>query len=44
MLDGNDRAARFYGAAGWLADGTTKRDEIGGHPVTELRYHRLVRV
>jgi ribosomal protein S18 acetylase RimI-like enzyme len=38
VLDTNHRARRFYQAAGWRWDGTTKSDVIGGQNVTELRY------
>jgi ribosomal protein S18 acetylase RimI-like enzyme len=38
VLDTNHRARRFYQAAGWRWDGTTKSDVIGGQDVTELRY------
>jgi hypothetical protein len=40
VLDGNDRARRFYEAAGWTAGGTTKTDVIGQTPVREIRYRR----
>jgi ribosomal protein S18 acetylase RimI-like enzyme len=40
VLDGNARARRFYEAAGWRADGTAKRQDMGGTLVTELRYRR----
>jgi GNAT superfamily N-acetyltransferase len=40
VLDTNTRARRFYGASGWKLDGTTKRDEIGGMEVIEVRYRR----
>jgi GNAT superfamily N-acetyltransferase len=40
VLDTNDRARRFYAAAGFQPDGTEKADEIGGVQVRELRYRR----
>lgn len=43
VLDTNDRARRFYDAAGWHWDGGTKPHVIGGQSVIELRYRvRLV--
>ena len=38
VLDGNARAARFYRAAGWEPDGSTKQETIAGQPVPEVRY------
>lgn len=40
VLDGNDRARRFYGRDGWQPDGATRTGEYGGQPVTEVRYQR----
>jgi GNAT superfamily N-acetyltransferase len=40
VLDANTRARRFYAAAGFTADGTAKTEDIGGSPVTEVRYRR----
>jgi RimJ/RimL family protein N-acetyltransferase len=42
VLDGNTRARRFYEAAGWHADGTAKREDVGGVAVTEVRYRRAL--
>lgn len=42
VLEENLRARAFYEAVGWTADGTTKRDVVGGVPVTELRYRRVL--
>lgn len=42
VLDTNDPARRFYEATGWLADGTTRRVELGGLPLDEVRYRRQV--
>ncbi len=39
VLDTNERARRFYDAAGWRLDGAEKTEEIG-QPVTEVRYRR----
>ncbi len=38
VLDGNDRARRFYAAGGWTFDGTSRVEEWGGVPVKQLRY------
>lgn len=40
VLDGNERADRFYERRGWLADGATKIDE---RPDLTLREHRRVK-
>ena len=42
VLDTNDRARRFYDAAGWRPDGTAKQDTIGGARITEIRYRRAL--
>jgi ribosomal protein S18 acetylase RimI-like enzyme len=39
VLEGNERAIRFYEAAGWEQDGS-KVDEFAGANVTELRYRK----
>ena len=39
VLEGNERAERFYRAAGWKQDGQ-KVDEFHGATVTELRYRK----
>ena len=39
MLEGNERAERFYRAAGWELDGR-KVDEFQGAAVSELRYRK----
>ena len=39
VLAGNDRATRFYHAAGWEHDGE-KTDDFQGATVTELRYRK----
>ena len=38
VLADNERARAFYEAAGWHADGGTKRDTFGGRDVEEVRY------
>jgi ribosomal protein S18 acetylase RimI-like enzyme len=38
VLDTNERARRFYEAAGMAADGGTKRASFGGVELTEVRY------
>jgi ribosomal protein S18 acetylase RimI-like enzyme len=40
VLDSNARARRFYEAGGWVADGTQRRDEDRGFPVTQIRYQK----
>lgn len=42
VLDGNHRARRFYETNGFRPDGTTKRDESRGFPLTEVRYRRAL--
>ncbi|WP_031467457.1 GNAT family N-acetyltransferase [Sciscionella sediminilitoris] len=43
MLDGNERARRFYEAHGWRADGARKQESIrGSPPLEEIRLHRLL--
>jgi GNAT superfamily N-acetyltransferase len=39
VLAANERARRFYEAAGWRTDGGEKTEEIG-EPVSEVRYRR----
>lgn len=38
VLDTNTRGRAFYEKAGMQLDGSSKRDEIRGFPVTEFRY------
>ncbi len=40
VAEANARARRFYEREGWLPDGATKTDTIGGAPIVELRYRR----
>lgn len=40
VLDGNERAERFYRAAGWVRDGE-KEDMFQGAEVVELRYRKI---
>ena len=40
VLEANERARRFYEAAGWHADGATEKDATGGVPLAKLRYRR----
>jgi len=40
VLDTNDRARRFYAAAGWQPDGVSRVDTDFGIPLQEVRYHR----
>jgi ribosomal protein S18 acetylase RimI-like enzyme len=43
VLDGNDRACRFYERTGWRHDGTVRESSIGGIATRQLRYVRPVR-
>ncbi len=38
VLEANERARRFYEAAGWRTDGATKDDERAGGVLREVRY------
>ncbi|MDL5206064.1 GNAT family N-acetyltransferase [Streptomyces sp. ALI-76-A] len=40
VLEDNERARRFYEAAGWGADGTAVEDSTGGASLNKLRYRR----
>jgi hypothetical protein len=45
VLETNERARRFYDAAGWTCDGAEKSEHVGGQAprgatVTETRYRR----
>ena len=40
LLDGNDRADRFYRRDGWSPDGVRKREVMWGIEVEDLRYRR----
>jgi len=40
VLDTNERARRFYEAAGFRADGAVKVDDSRGFPLREVRYRR----
>ena len=40
VLDGNQRARRFYEREGWRSDGAAITDDARGFRVTELRYRR----
>jgi ribosomal protein S18 acetylase RimI-like enzyme len=42
VLDGNDLARRFYERGGWVADGVTRDETMGGEPTHQLRYSRSV--
>ncbi|WP_130414414.1 GNAT family N-acetyltransferase [Xylanimonas ulmi] len=42
VLAGNSRAQHFYHRHGFRPDGVERIDEIGGTPLTELRYRRAV--
>ena len=41
VLEGNERAERFYRAAGWEADGR-KVEDFQGATVTERRYRKAL--
>lgn len=38
VVDGNERALRFYEARGWRSDGATRGDVIGDQLVPHVRY------
>jgi RimJ/RimL family protein N-acetyltransferase len=40
VLEGNERAERFYRAAGWSRDGGRKVEEFQGAELTEVRYRK----
>jgi len=40
VLDTNERARRFYAAAGWIFDGTARVEERGSYSLSEVRYRR----
>nr|WP_274993080.1 GNAT family N-acetyltransferase [Promicromonospora iranensis] len=40
ILEGNDRAQHFYRRHGFQHDGTERIDEIGGQPLTQLRFRK----
>lgn len=42
VLEGNERAIRFYETAGFRTDGAMKTDEFGGHRLREVRYRRPI--
>jgi ribosomal protein S18 acetylase RimI-like enzyme len=42
VLEGNDRAVRFYEAHGWASDGARKETERGGVVTRELRYRTAI--
>ncbi len=39
VLESNQRARRFYEAAGWVPDGADKTEELSGALMHEVRYH-----
>jgi ribosomal protein S18 acetylase RimI-like enzyme len=40
ILEGNDRAQHFYRRHGFQHDGTERIDDIGGQPLTQLRFRK----
>jgi GNAT superfamily N-acetyltransferase len=40
VLDTNERARRFYAAAGWTPDGAVRTEEARGATLNEVRYRR----
>ncbi|MFJ6561208.1 GNAT family N-acetyltransferase [Streptomyces sp. NPDC091412] len=42
VLEDNERARRFYEAAGWHADGAAVEDTTGGASLNKLRYRRAL--
>lgn len=42
VLAGNDRARRFYAAAGWSPDGVNRMQLRPGFELNEVRYQRFL--
>lgn len=42
VLASNERAQRFYAAAGWIRDGATKMEERPGAVLHEVRYRKVL--
>jgi GNAT superfamily N-acetyltransferase len=42
VLEGNERARRFYERGGWSFDGTTRDERMGGELTHQLRYSRRI--
>ncbi len=42
VMDSNARAISFYGALGWLPDGTVKPDVVGGMTIHDRRLGRSI--
>lgn len=42
VLEGNARACHFYERLGWRRDGGTKREDLGGVFLAEVRYRRRI--
>lgn len=42
VLDGNERAQRFYRADGWWPDGARKLEQVWGLHVAEVRFRRAL--
>ena len=42
VLESNQRARRFYEAAGWLPDGAAKTEELNSALMREVRYQRVL--
>ena len=42
VVAANDRARRFYERNGWHADGRARVEEVGGGPVSEVRYAKTL--
>jgi ribosomal protein S18 acetylase RimI-like enzyme len=40
ILEGNERAQHFYRRHGFQPDGTERIDDIGGRPLTQLRFRK----
>ena len=40
ILEGNERAQHFYRRHGFQPDGTERIDDIGGQPLTQLRFRK----
>jgi hypothetical protein len=42
VLDGNERAIRFYERHGWVADGGSQRETLHGATIDEIRFRRAI--
>jgi hypothetical protein len=42
VLEGNDRAKRFYTIDGWSPDGEARTEDVWGVDANEVRYRRMI--